>query len=98
MLEMYKKRMSARSKIERSFFSGSHLKISQILEIIFWWSRNSTVDKVFQETGITKVTIVDWFNFIRDVCTQFFLDYPIQIGGVGSIVRFLLGIPHWLVQ
>ena len=72
---------------EGSFFSGSHLKISQILEIIYWWSRNSTVDQVFQETGITKVTIVDWFNFIRDVCTQFFLDHPIQIGGVGSIVE-----------
>ena len=33
------------------------------------------------------MTIVDWFNFIRDVCTQFFLDHPIQIGGVGSIVE-----------
>ena len=69
MLEMYKKRMSARSKFERrKFFSGGHLKISQILEIIYWWSRNSMVDQVFQETGITKVTIVNWFNFNRDVC------------------------------
>ena len=45
------------------------------------------VDQIFQETGITKVTIVDRFNFIRDVCTQFLVDDPIQIGGVGSIVE-----------
>lgn len=24
---------------------------------------------------------MDWYNFIRDVCAQYFVDHPVQIGG-----------------
>ena len=33
-----------------------------------------------------RVTI-DWFNFFRDVCAQYFLDHPITIGGSGTVVE-----------
>ena len=30
---------------------------------------------------------VNWYNFFRDVCSQYFLDHPITIGGPGKIVE-----------
>ena len=30
---------------------------------------------------------MDWFNFIRDVCAQYFISHPVQIGGPGLEVE-----------
>ena len=32
---------------------------------------------------ISTKTAVDWYNFIRDVCAQYFVDHPVKIGGPG---------------
>ena len=40
-----------------------------------------------KEVGCTPRVAIDWFNFIRDVCAQYFLDHPIAIGGPGKIVE-----------
>ena len=45
------------------------------------------VTSVLHETGHTKLTIVDWFNFHRDVCAQYFIDNPVMLGGPGKIVE-----------
>eukprot|EP00731_Ephydatia_muelleri_P020908 Em0013g635a len=38
---------------------------------------------VEDELQISSATAVDWFNFVRDVCIQYFLDHPMVIGGPG---------------
>ena len=70
-----------------SFFTGSHLKLNEIVDIIYWWSRKATIHVTMHETGHYEHTIVDWFNFLRDVCAQYFIDHPTTIGGPGSIVE-----------
>ena len=40
-----------------------------------------------RETGASARVTVDWFNFCRDVCAQYFLDHPIVIGGPGTVVE-----------
>ena len=70
-----------------SFFSGSHLKLNEILSITYWWSRKTTVNTVIHETGHSSKSIVDWYNFHRDVCAQYFIDHPVQIGGPGKVVE-----------
>ena len=42
-----------------------------------------------KEVGCTPRVGIDWFNFIRDVCAQYFLDHPIAIGGPGKIVEIV---------
>ena len=39
------------------------------------------------KTGHSTNTIVDWYNFHRDVCAQYFIDHPLQIGGAGKVVE-----------
>ncbi len=40
-----------------------------------------------KETGHSEHTIVDWYNFIRDVCAQYLIDHAQKIGGVGKTVE-----------
>ena len=70
-----------------SFFAGSHLKLDEILAITYWWARGSTVSRAMHETGHSSRTIVDWYNFHRDVCAQYLIDHPVQVGGPGKTVE-----------
>ena len=36
---------------------------------------------------VTDHTAVNWYNFIRDVCAQYFPDHPKVIGGPGEEVE-----------
>ncbi len=67
-----------------SFFSGSHLKLNEIVEVSYLWACEDSVSMAVQQTGHS---IVDWYNFHRDICAQWFLDHPVQIGGVGKVVE-----------
>ena len=64
---------------EGSFFTGSHLKLHEIVEISYWWASETSVSKTIQQTG-HSLTIADWYNFHRDVCAQWFLDHSVQVG------------------
>ena len=35
----------------------------------------------------SESTIVDWENFVRDICRENFLRHPVAIGGVGHVVE-----------
>ena len=64
---------------EGSFFTTSHLKLHEIGEISYWWDSETSVSKSIQQTGHSSWTIMDWYNFHRDVFAQLFLDHPVQI-------------------
>ena len=34
-----------------SFFTGSHLKLHEIVEISYWWASETSVSKTIQQTG-----------------------------------------------
>ncbi len=72
---------------EGSFYAGSHLKVDDILAVTYWWATGQPVGNAMRETGHSSNTIVDWYNFHRDVCMQYFIDHPVQIGGPGKVVE-----------
>ena len=39
------------------------------------------------ETGMSAMAMIDWQNFIRDVCCQYLLDHPVMMGGPGRTVE-----------
>ena len=54
-----------------SWFAGSHLGIDVILKLTYYWVYNCPNDYVTNELRIgSKHTIVDWFNFAREVCIE----------------------------
>ena len=36
---------------------------------------------------VASATAVDWYNFLRDICIQYFIDHPAVIGGPGKEVE-----------
>uniref|UniRef100_A0A1X7UPT7 ISXO2-like transposase domain-containing protein n=1 Tax=Amphimedon queenslandica TaxID=400682 RepID=A0A1X7UPT7_AMPQE len=47
----------------------------------------STTYKTKNNNNNTKKTGIDSYNFIRDVCAQYFIDHPVEIGGPGIDVE-----------
>ena len=41
----------------------------------------------FLSLDFTQKTAVDWYNFIRDVCAEYFSQDPVVIGGPGVEVE-----------
>jgi hypothetical protein len=93
-----------------SFFANSNIALSTHLEIVYWWSLDVKQSIVISETGVSRTTLVDWYNFYRDVCCQYFIDHPVQLGGPGEVVeideskffqrKYHRGVPgpgHWVL-
>ena len=50
-----------------SWFSGHHLTIPQVLQIMYLWSEDISQETVKRWVGVADHTIVDWFNYLREV-------------------------------
>ena len=71
-----------------SFFQGSHVSLRQLVDVIYWWSIGSSTTETKRQANIGSwSTIVDWFNFIRDICAFCLIDHPIPLGGPGHVVE-----------
>ena len=74
----------------KSFFFGSHLPLRVILVIIYLWINRLRVGQVLGLLAgevVSNHTVIDWYNFCRDVCSEYLITNPIKLGGVGDIVE-----------
>eukprot|EP00731_Ephydatia_muelleri_P021254 Em0013g981a len=65
----------------------SKLGIEKIMRMVYLWSVKTPLGKMKEEMEVAAQTAVDWYNFIRDVCAQYFIDHPAIIGGPGVEVE-----------
>ena len=66
-----------------SFFTRSNLSLAKIILIIYFWAKRIQQNVVIDELELgSNHTIIDWFNFIRDVCETHLLNIAQQIGEV----------------
>ena len=77
-----------------SFFEKSHLQLWQIFAFTNLWSascgsarglRNTEIQSNL-EIGSPRI-VVDWNAFCRDVCIDYFVENPVQLGGAGVTVQ-----------
>ena len=73
--------------VTKVFFSGGHLIISEIVELNNWWSTGATVSNAVHERGLSSKTLVDCYNFHGDICTQYFLDHPVNT--IANLVPYM---------
>ena len=50
-----------------SCISSHHLTIPQVLQIMYLWSEDISQETVKRWVGVADHTIVDWFNYLREV-------------------------------
>lgn len=67
-----------------TFFEGTHLTPKQIFQLSYLWAHQlGTYDERHFQTGIEREAMTDWTNFFHDVCAQYFVENPVEIGGNG---------------
>uniref|UniRef100_A0A1X7VK15 Uncharacterized protein n=1 Tax=Amphimedon queenslandica TaxID=400682 RepID=A0A1X7VK15_AMPQE len=69
-----------------SWFDHSKLTLEQIIEIYFWFKElpNKLTE---EECVISNKSVVDWYNFCREVCATIIEEELTQIGGVREVIE-----------
>lgn len=71
-----------------TWLARSKLSLAQIAKIMFCWSHKLPQKFAVLETGVSAHSMVDWYNFCRDICSLALLNQEtIKIGGEGKIVE-----------
>ena len=63
----------------RSFWSKSKLELPVLLSILYFFANSSTVTEVckFLNRKVSKVSVIQWFNYFRDVMSIHISNNPI---------------------
>ena len=69
------------------FFSSFHLSLATVTEIIYCWKHKYQQEVVIHETGCSNRTIVDFYNFLREVCCVTLEEQSEPLGGPGKTVE-----------
>lgn len=70
-----------------SWFSDSNLTLENIVLLTYFWVYRVEQELVEHELGISHSTIVDWYNFSREVCLSILELNSQRIGGPGKVVE-----------
>ena len=74
---------SKRSIRPGSFFADSHMDLRQLALFSYCWSQDTMLKFCAKEAGrLAEHTSVDWANFHRDLCCDFLLANPMEVGGL----------------
>ena len=50
---------------------------------------NLSVKTAKGEFSMSNSIIFDWKSFLRDICAEYFIDNPVQLGGPGLTVEIM---------
>ncbi|MFH4974771.1 hypothetical protein AB6A40_001480 [Gnathostoma spinigerum] len=77
-----------------SFFENAKLAPKEIFQLSYYWCRGThTLSEIQFDmrrkdgSTIGAEAVVDWNNYFRDICAEFFIKSPIRIGGEGKVVE-----------
>ena len=71
-----------------TWLEGSHLSYSSAILFIYCWSKEYTTVKFCEdELNIRHCAVVDWNNYLREICAQALLAQPVRIGGPNLTVE-----------
>ena len=71
-----------------SFFIPSKLPLPLMFKFLYYWTEDLQSHAFLEKhLGWSPNTVVDWKNFMRDICLEEILINPQPIGGPGKIVE-----------
>ena len=60
--------------------------MQKIIVIIYYWTTDVAILSASVHLDISQQTLVDWYNFLREVCSKHLLLVDCRLGGPGFIV------------
>lgn len=71
-----------------TWLQNSKLAYKDVILFIYSWSFEMTsISFCERELGLNKNTVVDWNNYLREICALSIINNPIVIGGPGTTVE-----------
>ena len=70
-----------------SFFYNSNLSLGNLFLLMYLWSYSIAAHTAESMLGISNNTVRQWYQYCRDVCSNYFVTHPFQIGGPGIVVQ-----------
>jgi transposase-like protein len=71
-----------------TWLEGSNMQFRTIVIFVYCWSKNLTsIAFCDHELDIRKQCVIDWNNYLREVCADSLLRNPVVIGGPGMHVE-----------
>jgi hypothetical protein len=70
-----------------SFFERSLITLDKWLYVTYLWSQGTKVNSVERQVQIGEKTVIQMFQYLRDVCSTKLLSTPVELGGPGVIVQ-----------
>lgn len=77
------------SQFKGTFFERHHISIFKICKFVAYWTLLPPPRTLIleQELEITRRTVTDWSNYLREVCYYFIYNNSQPLGGVGKTVE-----------
>ncbi len=76
-----------RSVLTDTFYSQSHLTLSEQIHLAYYWASQTPVSVSEVHLDLSQHTVIDHYNFYRDICSWKMLNNPITLGGIGVRVK-----------
>lgn len=71
-----------------TWLQGSRLTYRQIILFIYCWSKELTSISFCEcELGVAKDAVIDWNNYLREVCANTLICNPVIVGGPNTTVE-----------
>lgn len=70
-----------------SWFANSNLSLEKIILLTYFWVYRADQEFVKHELEISHTTIVDWYNFSREICICILEKFSQKIGGANKVVE-----------
>ena len=81
------KRLTTRTIRAGTFFEKSRLLLAKLVYLMYLWSQDTMVKNAAETTGISQKTVVQMYQYFRDVCSTKHINSPAQLGGPGIVVQ-----------
>ena len=72
---------------EGSFFAKSRIKLQMWMMIIWFWARDYPVTDAANDAHVSRVTAINIYQWLREVCSTKLLNTNIVLGGPGVVVQ-----------
>ena len=75
------------SRNQGSFWEKSQLPYTDLVLLAYEWAYKTPIYAIMEKTGLASEAVVNWCQLFRDVGSNYLVNNPRQIGGVGHIVQ-----------
>ena len=70
-----------------TFMEGAHRPVKKLIALMYFWAYEEPVSKGPAHTRVSSKTVIQWYQYFRDICSWKMLATVVSLGSPRSIVQ-----------